>query len=132
MQTRAAVEAPEDIAGIGLPVLFDYNPGDPLAVSLTFGGEGEDGVVWVIGRDLLHDGLSEAAGVGDVTAWTGSADRERYYLRLRTGASFTLFTFETRMIETYLWQTYASIPAGAELPTAALDAELSAIFGEVA
>jgi Streptomyces sporulation and cell division protein, SsgA len=132
MLAKAGVEAPDDIAGIIMPVLFDYNPSDPLAVSLTFGWNREDGVVWVIGRDLLRDGLDEIAGTGDATAWTESEDPGSYYLRLRTGNSCTVFKLETRMIEVFLAQAYASIPAGAELPAGALDAELNAIFGQAA
>jgi len=129
---KAGIEFPDDIAGIVLPVLFDYNPDDPLAVSLTFGWDRDDAVVWVIGRDLLRDGLDQVAGTGDATAWTEPADPGSYYLRLRTGASCTVFKLETRIVEIFLAQAYASIPAGAELPATALDAELDALFGKAA
>jgi Streptomyces sporulation and cell division protein, SsgA len=129
--TSAHVAAPEDIAGVCLPVVFDYYPADPLAVSLTFKSD-DYGVTWVIARDLLRDGLAGTSGVGDVTAWAGKDDPHRYYLRVKSGPALTLFTFRTYEIETFLSQTYDSIPVGAELRAADLDAELDAMFGEAA
>ena len=131
MLTTAAVEAPGDIEGVRLPVVFHYDPADPLAVTLSFWGD-KGGVNWVIARDLLHDGLAGISGVGDLTAWVSVSDQNRYYLRIKSGPAVTLFSLETNDIQSFLSLAYDSVAAGDEMQAADVDAELNAILGEAA
>lgn len=48
-----------------VPVRWGYDVLDPYAVTLTFLVGGAE-ITWMLGRDLLSDGLDAPSGVGDV------------------------------------------------------------------
>jgi Streptomyces sporulation and cell division protein, SsgA len=52
-------------------VRVSWSPGDPFAVTARFllGRDPAGDVVWVLGRDLLAQGLWYPAGTGDVRVW---------------------------------------------------------------
>jgi hypothetical protein len=129
--TSAAVAAPADLAGVCLAVVLDYDPDDPLAATLTFRGN-QDYVTWTVARDLLRDGLTAMSGPGDVSAWAGPDDPQRYYLRIKSGSGSTVLSFPIHEVECFLAQAYGSIPVGTEFTSVDLDAELNAILGEAA
>lgn len=131
LTTSAIVVAPEDVAGVRPQVVFDYDPADPLAVTLTIYGIGGR-ATWVVSRDLLRDGLDGTSGPGDVSAWSGADNPRRYYLLVRDEFASLSFCFPGREVSDFLAQAYSSVPPGAELQAADLDAELNAILGEAA
>ncbi|NUQ89124.1 MAG: SsgA family sporulation/cell division regulator, partial [Glycomyces artemisiae] len=54
---------------VEVPATFEYDAADPWAVRITFPGAGGDtatGVRWMVGRDLLLQGVTDPAGEGDV------------------------------------------------------------------
>ena len=53
---------------IDLPASLGYDPRDPWAVAITFGGP-EEQVRWIVGRDLLLQGVTDPAGEGDILLW---------------------------------------------------------------
>ena len=129
MLTSAAIVVPDDLPGLRVPVIFDYDPADPLAVTVApWMDQGR--VKWVIARDLLRDGLSVPSGVGDVTAWPGTDDPHRCYLRFKSQARLTVLSFDIHELRAFLGHTYDSIPVGTELRAADVDAALNAILGE--
>jgi hypothetical protein len=52
---------------------FDWFPSDPLSVIMRFPDHGQE---WIVGRDLLIDGLTFTVGLGDVTLTPIGADME--------------------------------------------------------
>jgi hypothetical protein len=52
-------------------VRVGWSPADPFAVTARFllGRDANTDVVWVLGRDLLAQGLWHRAGTGDVRVW---------------------------------------------------------------
>lgn len=131
MLTSAVITAPEDVAGIRMLVAFEYDPVDPLAVMLTFLAD-QECKTWIIGRELLRDGLAVKSGFGDVTAWVNEDSPHRYFLALQSGSWTTVFAFNIRAVEGFLAQTYHSIPDGAEFLRSDLDTELNCILGDAA
>jgi hypothetical protein len=57
-----------DADPVPLPVVLQYMASDPCAVHAVFSGDGME-VVWVLGRELLRDGLARPIGDGDVHCW---------------------------------------------------------------
>src|ERR671920_481267 len=56
--------APGD-EGLRLTATLRYQPSDPYAVEATFRA-GDEAISWVLGRDLLGEGLARVSGEGDV------------------------------------------------------------------
>lgn len=131
MLTSAEVVAPADITGIRLPVEFDYDPADPLAITLIFSSSRES-CAWVISRDLLRGGVAGFSGPGEISAWSGTQNARRYYLRIQNESWTTVFCFRGTAIAALLKQVYSSVPAGSEFHGADLDAELIDILREAA
>lgn len=46
-----------------------YEPTDPYVVRAAFFTDTEELAEWVLGRDLLADGLRGSAGSGDIRIW---------------------------------------------------------------
>ena len=59
--------APGD-EGLRLTATLRYQPSDPYAVEATFRA-GDEAISWVLGRDLLGEGLARVSGEGDVRVW---------------------------------------------------------------
>lgn len=54
--------APE--VGMTLPMTMVYDTDEPYAITLNFGADSP--VTWMIGLDLISDGIMDSAGDGDV------------------------------------------------------------------
>ena len=55
-----------------VPAVLSYAASDPFAVRIGFGEPGEpvdDGITWLLARELLAAGLERPAGEGDVRLW---------------------------------------------------------------
>lgn len=59
-----------------VPALLCFRATDPLHVKVVF----SDRNVWTFARDVLRDGLTRRAGIGDYTCWTD--DQDRYHISL--------------------------------------------------
>lgn len=46
-----------------------YEPTDPYVVRAAFFTDTDEPTEWVLGRDLLADGLRGSAGCGDIRIW---------------------------------------------------------------
>ncbi|MER6434089.1 SsgA family sporulation/cell division regulator [Streptomyces sp900105245] len=56
-----------------VPARFIYRTSDPYAVEVRFNVGATCEQVWTFVRDLIRDGLSRAAGFGDVVVWPGAS-----------------------------------------------------------
>ncbi|WP_328923386.1 SsgA family sporulation/cell division regulator [Streptomyces sp. NBC_00190] len=99
-----------------LRATFRWRPDAPLDVELTFHPVGGSDVTWVLGRDLLSRGIRTLAGEGDVriqpTAGPGRAGQ--VLLRLGAKPPIALFTLDRAELHSWLEETWAVVPAGAE------------------
>lgn len=119
-----------------VPALLSYDPADPYAVRICFGevgggGEpvtGEDGVIWLLGRDLLRSGLERPTGEGDVRIWPAQAATDVLFLHLQAPSGEALFELSRAAVTAFLRQTDAMVPPGAETALLGLDEQLQALL----
>ncbi|WP_235547943.1 MULTISPECIES: SsgA family sporulation/cell division regulator [unclassified Nocardioides] len=100
---------------IDLPAVLGYDPADPWAVEVVFGKPTET-VRWLIGRDLLLQGMTEPAGEGDVQL-SPSIDeygRACVVLELRSPHGRLVTQLATRDLGAFLGRTLAVVPEGTE------------------
>jgi Streptomyces sporulation and cell division protein, SsgA len=115
---------------VGTPLVADlgYDVNDPYAVVATFRTETQD-VEWTFARDLLHDGLSEPTGDGDVHVWPCLDDEGRasVTIELCSDGGDALVQLPTLAVAVFVDQMYAAVPAGTESEHIDLDRVLAEI-----
>ncbi|CAL9280445.1 SsgA family sporulation/cell division regulator [Streptomyces sp. SudanB182_2057] len=95
---------------------FRFDPDMPAVITVEFLAERGPGVVWRIGRELLHRGLTEMSGFSDVRMWpTLPGERPSSWLLLETQELEALFELPTAELAEWLDATYRIAPAGTEL-----------------
>ncbi len=119
-----------------VPALLCYDAADPFAVRIAFGEVGdrsgavdaEDGVAWLLSRELLQTGLSQPAGEGDVRLWPVHTAGDVLFLHLRAPSGEALFELPRATVTAFLRQTEALVPSGAEVSMLDLDDELHVLL----
>ncbi|MFB7312611.1 SsgA family sporulation/cell division regulator [Streptomyces sp. NPDC056192] len=108
-----------------------YEPADPYVVRATFFTHSDDPVEWVLGRDLLADGLNGSAGSGDIRIWpaVGRGD-EAMHIALGSPADAALLEVPAQDIRTFLEHTEALVPRGTESGHIDWNLELTNMFAE--
>lgn len=100
--------------GLLLTATLRYDPCDPYAVEATFRARDES-ISWVLGRDLLSEGLLAACGEGDVRVWpTVDERRAVVVLQLSSPDGSALLIADADSLERFLRRTYAAVPLGDE------------------
>ncbi|MFE2688401.1 SsgA family sporulation/cell division regulator [Streptomyces mirabilis] len=117
---------------LSMSMRLRYEPSDPYAVRATFAVVGSDETVeWIIGRDLLADGLEGPAGEGDIRVWPAEEpDVSDLYLLLNPPDGTALLKAPAREIKTFLQETEAVVPRGAEPGHIDSDALLAHLIAE--
>ncbi|NYJ07827.1 SsgA family sporulation/cell division regulator [Petropleomorpha daqingensis] len=116
-----------------VPALLSYEAADPFAVRITFGDvagpeAADDGVTWLVGRDLLRVGMDRPAGDGDVRVWPASATADVLFLHLRAPSGEALFELSRATLSAFLRETEALVPVGSEAAVLDLDDELTVLL----
>ncbi|MGW1620831.1 SsgA family sporulation/cell division regulator [Streptomyces sp. NPDC002172] len=108
-----------------------YEPTDPYVVRAVFFVHGDEPVEWVLGRDLLSDGLTGSAGDGDVRVWpaVGRGD-EAMYIALGSSAGTALLEVPVQDIKSFLEDTEALVPQGTESGRIDWDTELAFLLSQ--
>lgn len=88
-----------------------YRTDDPHAVTLRFHTRDQEST-WLVGRELLSDGLLSPAGIGDVRLRPHHGDV--LVLDLFTEDSHAVFHLSADELRRFLDSTYAVMPAGRE------------------
>ncbi|MGV9347729.1 SsgA family sporulation/cell division regulator [Streptomyces spiralis] len=103
-----------------------YEPADPYVVRAAFFVHSDEPVEWVLGRDLLADGLEGSAGCADVRIWSaaGRGD-ESIYIALGSSGGTALLEVPVQDISSFLQDTQALVPPGTESGLIDWDAELA-------
>lgn len=133
LNAQATYALPAEFAGKKIPVLFVYGSDDPLVITARFGVK-DDSTVWLLGRDLLWDGLKRnVADTGllpstDVMSWVSGTGE--YCIFLDSPFGTAMFKFDTAMIRQYLAYTYQLVPPGKEYTDEALDNAISEFFSK--
>lgn len=122
-----------------VPAALVYDCADPYAVRVRFGDDGEtrmtgyddpddEGVEWLLSRELLRTGLSHPDGDGDVRIWPARAALDVLFLQLRAPSGEALFELSAAVVGEFLRETEQLVPAGHESPLLQVDDELSALL----
>jgi hypothetical protein len=103
---------------VDVPTTFEYDAGDPWAVRVVFPGAGADAaaVCWMVGRDLLLEGLTEPAGEGDVRLFPSVDEDGRavVVMELCSPDGRLVLQLRTRELHRFLSRTLTVVPRGAE------------------
>lgn len=91
---------------------LQYRSDDPHAVTLRFHTRDQEST-WLVGRELLSDGLLSPAGIGDVRLRPHAGDV--LVLELFTEDSHAVFHLSSDELNRFLQSTYAVVPAGREV-----------------
>jgi hypothetical protein len=109
-----------------------YAPSDPYAVSVVFpSGPEAMTVTWTFDRQLLRDGITGHAGVGDVQIWPSDDPRQPMatFVELTAPGGRALLSAPTAALMQFLDATAAVVGFGAEDEHIDMDAELEALLG---
>ncbi|MFD5794210.1 SsgA family sporulation/cell division regulator [Streptomyces diastatochromogenes] len=109
-----------------------YEPSDPYVVRAAFAAaDSDEAVEWIIGRDLLTDGLKGPVGEGDIRVWpVGEADLGDLYILLNPPGGTALLKAPAQEIRTFLQEAEVVVPRGDELEYIDLDALLALFLTE--
>lgn len=112
-------------------VCLRYEPIDPYVVRACFFVDSDEPVEWVLGRDLLADGLSRSAGDGDIRIWpaVGCGDRAMY-IALGSSAGTALLEVPVQDVKTFMENTEALVPQGTESGHIDWDVELANLLAD--
>ncbi|SFR28844.1 Streptomyces sporulation and cell division protein, SsgA [Lentzea waywayandensis] len=88
-----------------------YQSEDPFAVTMKFRSGGSV-AIWVMGRDLLAEGMSRRAGDGDVRLRPHSS--RVLVLELVSDRHMTVFRVPAGTLRKFLDATWRLVPAGSE------------------
>jgi len=88
-----------------------YRADDPFAVTMRFHAGGAV-ASWIMGRDLLAEGLTGPAGEGDVRLRPDAA--RSLELELVSDRHVTVFRLPSGTLRKFLDATYRLVPAGTE------------------
>lgn len=107
---------------------LEYDVGDPYAVTLRFLTGGT--TIWVIGRDLLAQGLCEPVGEGDVLVSPSldSAGCSVVVLVLRSASGQAVVQFPTRDVLWFLARTIRAVWPGSESSHVSTEALIAAVL----
>lgn len=119
-----------------VPALLCYDPADPFAVRIAFGDpsdqdhapDDDEGIAWLVSRELLGAGLEHPTGDGDVRIWPAHATADVLFLHLRAPSGEALFELSRGTVAAFLRHTEALVPTGTETALLGLDQELDALL----
>ena len=112
-----------------VPATLGYEVADPFAVRIAFGDAGGDeGISWLLARDLLRAGLDRPAGEGDVRLWPSRTTGDVLFLHLRAPSGEALFEVSRSAVAAFLRRTEHLVPVGQEAAVLQVDDELAALL----
>lgn len=108
-----------------------YEPTDPYVVRAVFFTHTDEPAEWVLGRDLLADGLRGSAGRGDIRVRpaVGRGD-QAMYIGLGAPAGTALLEVPVQHVRTFLEDTEALVPRGTESGHIDWERELANLFAK--
>ncbi|WP_338704276.1 SsgA family sporulation/cell division regulator (plasmid) [Streptomyces sp. Q6] len=112
-----------------LRAIFHFDPDMPAVIRVEFLAERGPGLLWRIGRELLHQGLTAMSGSGEVRMWpTLPGEHPASWLLLEAPQVEVLFELPTAGLARWLDATYRIVPAEAEMADLDWDAFLRGLL----
>ncbi|MFD8762015.1 SsgA family sporulation/cell division regulator [Streptomyces mirabilis] len=95
---------------------FRFDPDMPAVITVEFLAERRPSLIWRIGRELLHRGLTSMSGCGDVRMWPAlPRERPSSWLLLESQEVEALFEVPVAPLAEWLDATYRVTSAEAEM-----------------
>ncbi|WP_151483130.1 SsgA family sporulation/cell division regulator [Streptomyces albicerus] len=95
---------------------FRFDPDMPAVITVEFLSERGPSLIWRIGRELLHHGLTSMSGCGDVRMWPAlPRERPSSWLLLESQEVEALFEVPAAPLTEWLEATYRITSAAAEM-----------------
>ncbi|MFF2462173.1 SsgA family sporulation/cell division regulator [Streptomyces mirabilis] len=95
---------------------FRFDPDMPAVITVEFLAERGPSLIWGIGRELLHRGLTSMSGCGDVRMWPAlPRERPSSWLLLESQEVEALFEVPVAPLAEWLDATYRVTSAEAEM-----------------
>ncbi|MER6371533.1 SsgA family sporulation/cell division regulator [Streptomyces mirabilis] len=95
---------------------FRFDPDMPAVITVEFLAERGPSLIWRIGRELLHRGLTSMSGCGDVRMWPAlPRERPSSWLLLESQEVEALFEVPVAPLAEWLDATYRATSAEAEM-----------------
>ncbi|MER7949706.1 SsgA family sporulation/cell division regulator [Streptomyces sp. NPDC096079] len=109
---------------------FVFDPEMAAVITVEFLAERGPSLIWHIGRELLHLGVTSMSGAGDVRMWP-TLDRERpsSWLLLESEEVEALFEVPAEPLTAWLDATYRIVAAGGEMEGLNWDGFLRSLLG---
>ncbi|WP_425825624.1 SsgA family sporulation/cell division regulator [Streptomyces fractus] len=103
--------------------MLRYSADDPLVVTVSVSRTGRPAERWLISRDLLSDGLSGSAGIGDVSVRpvVEPDSPPGVLLRARDAWRAIRIRISHQALLHYLARSHALVPFGKEVHTSRID-----------
>ncbi|WP_238698135.1 SsgA family sporulation/cell division regulator [Streptomyces sp. E5N91] len=95
---------------------FRFDPEMAAVITVEFLAERGPSLIWLIGRELLHRGVTSMSGTGDVRMWpTLPGEQPSSWLLLESAEVEALFELPTEPLADWLDATYRTVAAEAEM-----------------
>ncbi|MFC4506614.1 MULTISPECIES: SsgA family sporulation/cell division regulator [Streptomyces] len=108
-----------------VPVRLYYMDTDPYAVQFSFDVTPDDVVRWTFARELLDQGLTAPAGIGDVKITpVGPLHDRGLRLELESPDGYACLEGPAAPIKEWIAETYAAVAAGQESKAVDIDSLL--------
>ncbi len=124
---NAAVTATVDMTFAGsetdeaIVATFTYNVYEPFQVAAAFTIGGASTVQWVMGRDLLREGVVLPTGLGDIRVYPVA---DTLYVELTSPSGRAILEGPIDPIIAFVEAVFAAVPEGREQEYFSIDAEL--------
>jgi hypothetical protein len=107
---------------------WSYRTDDPYAVTMAIGGPAANGVVWLMARDLLVEGMLAPVGIGDVrvSPFLGD-DGDLVEVEIGGNDGFASLEFDYRLLQYFLSATFDLVELGKEAEMIDFEAEIKKI-----
>ena len=109
---RRTSEVERSVEVEAVDVQLTYDCGDPLAVTISI--RGDEAVVWVLGRELLAEGLRSGTPVGEGRVQVQSTSVLTEVTWRSEGGAVTLLRLPWWNTREFVRLTQARVPVGAE------------------
>ncbi|WP_031010088.1 SsgA family sporulation/cell division regulator [Streptomyces sp. NRRL F-5727] len=120
----------DEFTRVPMRAKFLFDPEMAAVITVEFLAERGPSLVWHIGRELLHLGVTSMSGTGDVRMWP-TLDRERpsSWLLLESEEVEALFEVPTEPLTAWLEATYRIVAADVEMEGLNWDGFLRNLLG---
>ncbi|KOT57082.1 MULTISPECIES: SsgA family sporulation/cell division regulator [Streptomyces] len=128
LKIRMSLVAGSD-SRVFIPVRLYYKNTDPYAVQFSFDVTPDDVVRWTFSRELLVQGLTAPAGIGDVKITPiGSHQNHRFNIELEPPGGYARLEGPAAPVKAWLAKTFEVVPAGRESESVDIDSFLDELL----